>query len=86
MFSDQFLPAIAKVRTGLPVCIDDDRLIVEQKEGVRCVIHEGAEAHLAGAEILLGLPQFGDVLHHPKLTKRAPRLVPADVALAVHHA
>jgi len=49
------------------------------------VIHEGAEARFARAEVLFGLSSR-EVLHHPKLTQRPARLIPSHIALAMYNA
>jgi hypothetical protein len=56
MFSDQFIPAVAETLAGLAVDVENGRVVVEQKEGVSRLIHEGAEARLAGAQLMLRPP------------------------------
>ena len=51
MFADQFLPAVAQTIAGLAVDVENGPIIVKQKEGVSRVIHEGAEARLARAQL-----------------------------------
>ena len=75
---------IAQALAGLAIDIENGRiLIVKKKESVGRVIHKGAEARLARAQLLLGLPQLGDVLQDAKLAQRPPRVVPGHIALAV---
>ena len=85
MFADQFFPAIAQSIAGLAIDVENGRIIVKQKEGVSRVIHEGAEARLARAQLLLRLSQLRDILQDAKLTQRPSRLVPSNIALAVDH-
>src|SRR5262249_32169838 len=59
--------------------------VIKQKEGVSRVIHEGAEARLARAQLLLRLSQLRDVLQDAKLAQWPPRVVPGNIALAVDH-
>ena len=63
MFADQLFPAVAQTNAGLTVDVDDAQLFVEQEEGVRRVVDEGAEARLACAQIVLGTLAFGDIAH-----------------------
>ena len=51
MFADQFFPAVTQAIAGLAVDVENGRFIVKQKEGVSRVIHEGAEARLAIAQL-----------------------------------
>ena len=62
MFADQFFAAVAQTIAGLSVDIDNGPIIVNQKEGVSRVIHEGAEARLARPQLLLGLSELCGVL------------------------
>ena len=83
MFSDQLLTAVAQALAGLAIDVEHGRLLVKKEEGVSRMIHKGAEARLARAQLLLGLSQLGDVLQDAKLAQRPPRIVPGDIALAV---
>ena len=74
MLADQFFTAVAQTDAGLAVDVENGRLIVKQEEGVSRVIHEGAEARLARAQLLLRLSQLRDVLQNAKLAQRPPRL------------
>ena len=85
MPADQFLPAVAEALAGLAVDVENGPIVVKQKEGVRRVIHEGAEARLARAQLLLRLPQLRDVLQDAKLAQGPSRSVPRYVALAVDY-
>src|SRR5271166_643237 len=58
MLADQLLSAVAQTLAGLAVDIENGRIIVKQKEGISRVIHEGAEAPLARAQLLLRLSQL----------------------------
>ena len=51
MFADQLFPAVAQTIAGLAVDVENGRSIVNQKEGVSRVIHEGAETRLARAQL-----------------------------------
>ena len=51
MPANQFFPAVAQTLAGLAVDVENGRILVKQKEGVRRVIHEGAEARLALAQL-----------------------------------
>jgi hypothetical protein len=51
MSTDKFLPAVAQTNAGLAVDVENSPIIVEQKEGVSRVIHEGAESRLARAQL-----------------------------------
>src|SRR5271166_4951299 len=59
MLADKFLPAVAQSHAGLAVDIENGRILVKQKEGVSRMIHEGAEARLAGAQLLLDVLALG---------------------------
>src|ERR1700732_2952440 len=85
MFADQFFPAVTQAIAGLAIDIENGRIIVKQKEGVSRVIHEGAEARLARAQLLLRLSQLRDVLQKAKLAQRPTRAVPGNIGLAVDH-
>ena len=85
MHPDQFFPAVAQAMAGLAVDVENDRLIVKQEERVRCVVHERAEALLAGADLFLGVPQLRNVLQDPKLAQRPSRVVPCDLPLAMYN-
>jgi hypothetical protein len=80
MLPDQFLLAVTKVLAALAIDVEDDRIDVEQKEAVRCVVHEGAEARLACTQLLLCLSQIRDVLHDAKLMYWLARLAPGAAA------
>ena len=56
MSADQFFPAVAQTIAGLAVDVENGPILVKQKEGVSRVIHEGAEALLALAQLFLRLP------------------------------
>src|SRR6185369_1734838 len=86
MHAYQFFTAVTKAVAGLTIDVDEEQLVVVQEEGVGRVVDEGAKARFAGAALLLGLAQLGDVLHHAELARRLPRLVPGHVALAVDDA
>src|ERR1700730_9587327 len=85
MFADQLFPAVAQTIAGLAVDIENGPMIVKQQEGVGRVMHEGTDAPLARAQLLLRLSQLRDVLQNAKLAQRPPRAVPGDIALAVDH-
>jgi hypothetical protein len=55
MFADQFFPAVAQTIAGLAIDVDNDRVIVKQKESVSRVIREGAEARFACAQLVFCL-------------------------------
>jgi hypothetical protein len=61
IFPDQFLPAVNPGHRK-PVEVENGPIVINHKEGVTRVIHEGAEARLARAQLLLRVSQFGDVL------------------------
>ena len=73
MLADQFFPAVAQTLAGLAIDVENDRMIVKQKESVECVVHEGAKARLARAQLTLRLPQLRDVLQNAKLAHRLSR-------------
>src|SRR5215470_4256117 len=83
MHADQLLPAITQVVARLPVDVDDDQMLVDQKECVSRVIDERAESRLAGREFVLRLPPLCDVLHGAELAQRPTLLVERHIALAV---
>ena len=70
MLSDQLITAVAQALAGLAIDVEHGRMIVEEEESVSRMVHKGAEARLARAQLLLGLPQLGDVLHDAKLAQR----------------
>ena len=51
-------------------------MIVKHEESIGRVVHEGAEARLARAQLLLRLPELRDVLHDAKLAQRSSRVRP----------
>ena len=81
---DQFVAAIAQAFAGLPIHIQNGPILIVEKECIGCVIHQDAEACLTRAELQLGLPQLGDVLHDAKLPQRPSRVVPGHIAMAVN--
>ena len=85
MPADQFLPAVAETLAGLVVDVEDDRIVVKQKERVGRVIHEGTEARLARTQLLLRSPQLRDVLQDAELAQWPPRSVSRYVTMAAHH-
>ena len=82
---DQFVAAIAQAFARLAIHIENGRILIVEKERVGCVVHQGAEARLARAQLPLRLPQLRDVLQNAKLAQRPPRVVPGDIALAVDY-
>ena len=60
---DELFAAPAHALAGLSVDIHDSQLLVQQKEGVRRTIDKRAEALLARAQFLLGVPPIGDIGH-----------------------
>ena len=60
---DELFAAPAHALAGLSVDIHDSHLLVQQKEGVRRAIDKRAEALLARAQFLLGVPPIGDIGH-----------------------
>ena len=80
---DQFVAAIAQAFARLAIHIENGRILIVEKERIGCVVHHGAEARLARAQLALGLFQLRDVLQNAKLAQRSPRAVPGDIALAV---
>ena len=83
---DQFLSAPTQALAGLPVHVDDDELLVQQKKRIPRMVDERAETRFARAQLALGPPQLRDVLHYAELAHWLAGLVPPDVALAVHDA
>ena len=81
---DQFVAAIAQVLARLPIHIENGRILVIEKECIGCVVHQGAEARLARAPLMLRMPQLRDVLHDAKLAQWPPRVVPGDISLATY--
>ena len=70
------------------------QLLVQQKKGVRRAVDERAEALLAGAQFLLGMPPIGDVEHEAHHALRSAfgveehatfRPQPVDGAVPVNH-
>ena len=84
--ADQLVAGETEAFAGLAVHVDHGHLVVEQEEGIRRAVDEGAKTRLARAQVLLGPPQLGDVLHHAELADRMAGLVRGHVALAVDHA
>ena len=84
MLSDQLITAVAQALAGLAIDIEHGRLIVKKEEGVSRMVHKSAEARLARPQLLLGLPQLGDVLQDTKLPQRPSRVAPGHIALAVN--
>ena len=85
MSADQLFFAVAQPMAGLAVDVQNGPILVEQKEGVSRIIHEGAEARLACAQLLLRLSQLRDILHDAELAKRSPQIVQCHVALAMDY-
>src|SRR5271165_5116362 len=52
VFADQFLTAVAQVIAGLAVDVENGPILVKQQEGVSRMIHEGAEALFARAQLI----------------------------------
>ena len=63
MPADQLLPAVAQTVAGLAVDVDNGRMIVEEKEGVGRIVHEGAEPRLARAQLVFCPLALCDVTH-----------------------
>jgi hypothetical protein len=55
MFANQLFPAVPQTIAGLAIDVDNDRVIVKQKESVSRVIREGAEARFACAQLFFRL-------------------------------
>jgi hypothetical protein len=85
MFANQFFPAVTQTIAGLAVNVENRRMFVKEKESVSCVVHEGAKARFARAQLVLRLPQLRNVLQNAKLAHRLSRFVPRHVALAVDY-
>ena len=82
--ADQFLAAVAQALAGLAVDVQDGELAIEQEEGIRRAVHEGAEPGLAAAQGLLDALAFGNVLHDAEVADGVAGLVAHHVALTVH--
>ena len=82
----QFLARVAEALAGLTVHVQDGAAAAVQEERVGGVIHEGAEASLAGPQLRLGVPEVGDVLHGAEDPARHAGGALGDVALAVDDA
>ena len=55
MFANELFPAVPQTIAGLAIDVDNDRVIVKQKESVSRVIREGAEARFACAQLVFRL-------------------------------
>ena len=61
---DELLARVAEALAGLAVHVQDVSRLVEQEERIARVVDQGAEAHFARTQLVLGALARGDVLAH----------------------